>query len=204
MSKNTMHYLKPAQLRMLLDVAAKHTKRDVCMIVLSFRHGLRASEVCSVLLEDVNEANSTLCVRAKKTRTKKADKYYETLSAKDDFAQADLTLIHQYLKERENFANAAESPVLFLSRMGGALHPHAWGNRFSLLAHEAGLTGDFDNPHILRHVAAMYAIKSGASLPTVSRVLRHRSIASLTPYISASEEDAGPARVKAFSKINWE
>jgi site-specific recombinase XerD len=195
-----MQYLKPDELRKLLEVAEKRTKRDVAMIVLSYRHGLRASEVCELTLDAVDEENKRLIVTAKKTRKKKGEKFYEAFMPKDDIALADLTVIHQWLKEREGYADAKTSPALFLSRKGGPMLPRSWFKIFQSLATEAGLRPEVCHPHSLRHSLAMRSVAADVPLPMVSRMMRHRSIASLTPYVAVSQEDADKAKARAFSK----
>ena len=66
---NTMHHLEPNELKKLLDVAA-NSKRNTAMILISYRHGLRASELCGLALGDVDEANERLIITARKTRRK--------------------------------------------------------------------------------------------------------------------------------------
>lgn len=196
-----MQYLKSDELKKLLEVAGKHSKRDVAMIVLSFRHGLRASEVCGLLLSDVDEENKRLIVTAKKTRRKKGIQHFEAFMPKDDIAPSDLTVIHAWFAVRGEYYNAAESPVLFISRKGTALDSTSWSRIFHGLAEEAGLRKEVRHPHCLRHSAAMAAIKGGAALHTVTKMLRHRSLASLTPYVEVEQETADLAKAKAFAKF---
>jgi integrase len=193
-----MQYLKPDELRKLLEVAEKHTKRDVAMIVLSYRHGLRAAEVCGLTLADVDEQNKRLVVTAKKKRKKKGEKYFEVFLPKDDIAQADLTVIHAWLKERERYSDAETSPALFLSRKGGALPPHTWFKIFRSLAREAGLRPEVCHPHVLRHTAAMANVAANTPLPMIAGLMRHKSLTSLTPYVKVSQEDVDRAKARAF------
>jgi site-specific recombinase XerD len=196
-----MQHLSSDELKKLLDVAAQHSKRDYAMIVLSFRHGLRSAEVCELTLADVDETNKRLVVAAKKTRRKKGIEYFEAFMPKDDLAPADLTVIHAWLKERAEYFNAANSPVLFISNKGGAIVPRSWSRIFHGYAREAGLRKEVCHSHVLRHTAAMASIAGGAQLHTITKMLRHRSIASLTPYVETSQEEADRQKAKAFSKF---
>jgi integrase len=194
-----VQYLKPDELKKLLEVAAK-SKRDVAMIVLSYRHGLRAAELCGLLLSDVDEENNRLTVRAAKKRSKKGITYFETFQPKDPIAGSDLTVLHAWLKERAECRYALDSDALFLSAKGGALLPRAWGNRFRELAKEANLRSEIRHCHALRHTAAMASIAGGAQLHEVTKIMRHKSLASLTPYVEVSQDDADLAKAKAFAK----
>jgi integrase len=200
----TIHYLEPDELKRLLDVAAKYSKRDVCMILLSYRHGLRISELCGLTLEDVDEVNGRLVVRARKTRRKKGTEYFEALMGKDDFGQSDVAAIHQWLKERAGYPNAETSPMLFLSRKiktGGAMLSHSWTLRFKKLALEAGLRPEVCHPHVLRHTTAINCVESGVPLHLVSSVLRHASLASLSVYVKPQQSAVDAAKAKAFAKF---
>ncbi len=194
-----MQYLKPDELKRLLDVAAE-SKRNYAMIVLSFRHGLRAAEVCGLTLSDVDEENKRLIVSAKKTRRKKGVQYFEDFMPKDGIAPADLTVIHAWLKERAEYFNAANSDVLFISNKGGALLPRVWSMIFHKIATEAGLRPEARHSHVLRHTAAVAQVESGTDLHKITKMLRHRSLASLSPYVEVSQDVADAAKAKAFAK----
>jgi site-specific recombinase XerD len=197
---NTMHYLQPDELKKLLEVAAE-SKRNVAMILLSYRHGLRASELCGLTLADVDEANDRLIVTARKTRRKGGSKYYEAFRPKDSFGASDLAAIHSYMKERAEFEHAKTCPALFLSRKGDAMLAHSWTTAFKNIAIEAGLRREVQHPHVLRHTAAMNCIDRDVPLHLVSSVLRHASLASLTPYVKPKQEDVDKAAIKAFAKF---
>ncbi len=194
-----MKYLEPDELKKLLEVAAK-SKRNTAMILLSYRHGLRAAELCGLTLADVDEENGRLIVTARKKRKKGGEKFFESFAPKDGFGQSDLTVLHAWIKERAKNAGA-ESDALFLSRDGGALGPRYWTIAFKIMANAAGLPKEKQHPHVLRHTTAMRAIEGGAPLHMVAAVLRHKSLASLSPYVSPTQSAVDAAKFKAFSKF---
>lgn len=49
-----INFLTHDELRRLLAAAKGRSVRDYCMILLAYRHGLRASEVCQLRLRDVD------------------------------------------------------------------------------------------------------------------------------------------------------
>ncbi len=197
-----MQHLSSDELKKLLNVAAKNSTRDYTMIVLSFRHGLRSAEVCGLTLADVDEENKRLVVAAKKTRRKNDVLYYEAFMPKDDIAPADLTVIHAWMKERATYKYARESAALFCSHKSAApMLPTTWSRVFHAYAKEAGLRKEACHSHVLRHTAAMASIAGGAQLHTITKMLRHRSVASLTPYVAVSQEEADRQKAKAFSKF---
>ena len=49
-----MKYLTPSEILAVLKLARARSTRDWAMIVLTYRHGMRASEVCGLKLADVD------------------------------------------------------------------------------------------------------------------------------------------------------
>jgi len=63
-------FLTHAELRRLLEVARERKLRDYCMILLAYRHGLRASEICGLRVDDLDPAaGQILCRRGKGSLT---------------------------------------------------------------------------------------------------------------------------------------
>src|SRR3954468_21353119 len=61
--KQAMIHLEPAELLAVLRAAkARRSAREWPMIVLAYKHGLRASEVCNLRLGDVDLKNGNLIV----------------------------------------------------------------------------------------------------------------------------------------------
>ena len=200
-----VHHFDSDELRRLLEVAANqtaHARRDVAMVVLSFRHGLRACEVTGLTLADFDEENNRLVVRAAKSRRKNGIEYYEMLRPKDSIAAADATVVHAWLREREErYPNGTASDALFLSRKGDGLLPRSWFKVFATIAKTAGLRKELCHPHVLRHTCAMAGIAANTPLPVISAVLRHKSIASLSPYVAVTQKEADCLITKAFAKF---
>jgi integrase len=62
MSKASMVYLEPDEVLALLKAAKAKSTRTFTMILVAYRHGLRASEVCNLRLADVNLKEGTISV----------------------------------------------------------------------------------------------------------------------------------------------
>jgi integrase len=52
--RSTMTYLSPEEILALLKAARARSIRDWAMVLLAYRHGLRASEVCGLKLADID------------------------------------------------------------------------------------------------------------------------------------------------------
>src|SRR5260370_32364132 len=54
-SEASMKYLKPHELLKVLAEAKRHGVRELAMFCLAYHHGLRASEICKLLLTDIKD-----------------------------------------------------------------------------------------------------------------------------------------------------
>jgi len=61
-NRSTMVSLSPEETLALLKIARARSIRNWAMILLAYRHGLRASEVCGLKLSDVNLKDQTVRV----------------------------------------------------------------------------------------------------------------------------------------------
>jgi integrase len=64
-------HLTAAEIDKLIEAARgnRHGHRDATMILVAYRHGLRASEICELRWEDLNFGGATLNVSRKKSGT---------------------------------------------------------------------------------------------------------------------------------------
>jgi type 1 fimbriae regulatory protein FimB len=58
-----MNILTPQEMLDLLKAARQHSTRDWAMILLAYRHGLRASEVCGIKLADLDLKSGSISIR---------------------------------------------------------------------------------------------------------------------------------------------
>jgi integrase len=61
--RGRMIILTPREMLDLLRAARKRSTRDWAMILLAYRHGLRASEVCGIKLADVDLKSGRISIR---------------------------------------------------------------------------------------------------------------------------------------------
>ena len=61
--RGRMTILSPQEMLSLLKAARKRSTRDWAMILLAYRHGLRASEVCGIKLADFDLKTSSISIR---------------------------------------------------------------------------------------------------------------------------------------------
>lgn len=150
-------------------------RRDFAVLLVLLRLGLRAGEVASLTLEDINWRSGEVMVHGKARRD-------ERLPLPSDVGAA----IVAYLRRgrptrsacREVFLSG-HAPIGPLTRGGVSLVVRRAAQRAGL-----GPLGT----HRLRHTVACQMIAAGAGLPEIGQVLRHRSRVSTANYARVDVE----------------
>lgn len=135
-------------------------RRDLAVLTLLSRLGLRAGEVTALRLEDIDWRAGEIMVRGKGSRQ-------EQLPLPVDVGEALADWLHNGRPRCDHdlvFARV-RAPHSRLSATGIAAIVHGACKRAGLP--EIG-------PHRLRHTAATEMLRAGASLSDVGQVLRHR------------------------------
>jgi integrase/recombinase XerD len=167
--------LSPADVEHILataDLATRRGRRDRAILLLLARLGLRAGEVATLELGDINWRTAEILVRGK-------GRLHDRLPLPADVGAA------LALHLREDRAGAPSRRVflrLFAPRVGFA-GPCA----VSAIARLALARAGIQRPpraaaHLLRHSLATRMIRAGASLGEIGEVLRHRSRATTQLY----------------------
>jgi integrase/recombinase XerD len=166
----------------ILEEAPVHTMlakepnpRNRLLLRLTYRAGLRVSEVAGLTWRDVqaHDEGGLLTVLGKGSKTR-------TVRLPAD--------IWRDLADARNGA-ALDAPV-FASRKGhGHLHPTAIERIVSKAAVRAGLAASV-SPHWLRHAHATHALERGAPIHLVQQTLGHASVATTGRYLHARPTDS--------------
>ena len=174
--------------------AASDSPRDLAMILLAFRHGMRASEVCGLELKDLDLRNNEIVIRrlkgSLKTTQPLADVQGQPLLSEKRVLRA-------WLAERGNHP----SKYVFVSQKSGKLNRSTFYRIFSEAAERAGLPADKRHPHCLKHSLAVALVEANVNLATVRVALGHKSIASTAIYAMPSDESAGRAVIAALASL---
>jgi len=189
-----MSYLSPDELLKVLRVAKAQSLRNWCMILLSYRHGLRASEVCGLRVENVDLKSSSITVDRLKGSLKTVQPLYPH---KGQPLLDEVKALRLYLAERPDTGSHA----LFVSGKGAHLDRSAWNRIFKAIAEEAGLPPEKCHCHVLKHSLANHLIKGNVNLALVKQSLGHASIASTIEYLGTTDADAAEATRKALMDI---
>jgi site-specific recombinase XerD len=189
-----MEYLSPDELLLVLRVARSRSPRDWAMILLAYRHGLRASEVCSLRVTDISIKDSSLSIRRLKGSLHTIQPLYRH---KGQPLLDEVAALRNWLHERQSDG----SDFLFLSQKGGSLHRSQFFRIFRLCAVAAGLPPTKRHPHILKHSLATHLVASNVNLALVGHCLGHRAIGSTMKYVGVSDSQASQAAQAALMNL---
>jgi site-specific recombinase XerD len=186
-----MTILTPQEMLDLLKSARKHSVRGWAMILLAYRHGLRASEVCGIKLADLDLKAGSISIRRLKGSLHTIQPLYQH---RGQPLLDEAAAIRAWLRKRV----ADGSDYLFTSQKGGRLSRIQFFRNFQKVAEEAGLSAEKRHPHVLKHSLASHLVVGNANLALIRQALGHRSINSTLAYIGTSDAQAAEALQKAL------
>jgi integrase len=184
--------LTPEEILKVLKIASE-SKRNLAMIVLAYRHGMRASEVCDLRLADVDMKNGEVTIR----RLKGSLRTVQPLS--DHPGQPLLSekrVLRAWLAIRSD-----ASDFVFTSQKGGRIHRSQFFRVFQSIAERAGLPADRRHPHCLKHALGFALVAANVHLSIVKQALGHRNIASTVIYAVPTDEQTGKAVSAALAGL---
>ena len=150
-----------------IDRSTVMGRRDYAMFLLMATYGLRASEIVSLSLDDLEWRDRKIRVpRPKVSRPLMLPLTEEVGAALVDYLQHGRPdLVH-----REIF--------LRVRPPDGTLKPTAVSEAFQAWTRRGRLPISFQGPHCLRHSLAMHLLRQGTPLKTIGDLLGHRSAES--------------------------
>jgi integrase/recombinase XerD len=170
--------LEPDEVKRLLGACDRRTRsgrRDFAMLKLLVRLGLRAGEVHSLNLEDIDWRAGELVVRGKGNRI-------ERLPLPADVGQA----LAAYL--RYGRPATARGRTVFV-RTRAPHRPLSSGGVTQAVRAAASRAGlGRVSAHRLRHTVATLMVRSGVPLPEIAQVLRHRRLITTAIYAKVDRE----------------
>jgi type 1 fimbriae regulatory protein FimB len=167
-----LQFLTQGELKVLLERAKQSGVRDYAMILTAYRHGLRASEVCNITVENLDlEAGNIRCVRGK-----------GSVSNWQQLAQDEIKTLRAWLRRRPK----SESKFVFLSRKGTPVSRSQFFRIFKALAKAAGLSDEKCHPHILKHSIGSHLANSGVPVQVIQQRLGHKNISNTMVYLAVS------------------
>jgi site-specific recombinase XerD len=175
-SPRAPHWLEKRDVDRLIRSVERHGNTRDLAIVLTLRHtGIRVSELCSLLLGDVqtSERKGTLTVRSGKGSK------FRALPLNSDARKA----ITAYRDVRPKVSD----DHLFIGQRGQGISSRA----VELLVTKYGRLAGLEDvtPHTLRHSFGKHALDAGADLVSVSALLGHQRLETTAIYTTPSQRD---------------
>lgn len=174
--------------------AASDNPRDLCMILLAFRHGMRASEVCGLELKDVDLRNGEIVVRRLKGSLKTTQPLADVPGQP---LLSEKRVLRAWPAERANHP----SKFVFTSQKSGHVHRSQFYRIFANAAERAGLPADKRHPHCLKHSLGVALVEANVNLAHIKQALGHKSIASTAIYTIPSDASTGKVVTTALASM---
>src|SRR5467141_98684 len=156
-ASSSMIHLEPAEVLSVLRTARAKGAREWAMIVVAYKHGMRASEVCNLRLDDIDMKNGSIVVERLKGSLRTTQAVTEH---RGEPLLNELKALREWLRKRPKDG----SDYLFTSQKGGRLDRSQFFRLFRAIAREAGLVQEKQHPHALKHSIASHLIAANVNL----------------------------------------
>jgi type 1 fimbriae regulatory protein FimB/type 1 fimbriae regulatory protein FimE len=173
-------YLTQKEVERLMKAAGdnRYGHRDATMILLAFRHGLRASELCSLRWEQIDLAHARLHV----SRAKNGIPSVHPLTG------TELRALRRLQREQE------PARYVFMSERGAPMSAAGFRRMITRLGEAAKMPFSV-HPHMLRHACGFKLANDGQDTRALQHYLGHKNIQHTVRYTELS-----PQRFRDFWK----
>ena len=180
--------LSSSQIQALVHAAKKRSNswqgyRNYAMILTFLDCGLRVSELCGLVVDDLDLTHSSLTVIGKGSRERSV--YFGSRIAR---------ILRSWLSKR---TLSLPANALFCSSQGDRLTRHTVTHIVRRLANEGGLEAIQCSPHTLRHTFATEFIRNGGDPFSLQRLLGHSDIQTTMIYVHMAGKTLREAHAKA-------
>jgi integrase len=171
-------HLTPKEVEKLIDAAGGNRwgHRDATMILLAYRHGLRASELTDLRWDQVDFNQAVLHVRRAKNG----------IPSTHPLTGVEMRALRRLKRE------APDSPFIFVSERGAPFSTAGFARMIERAAEVAGLEIKA-HPHMLRHACGYKLANDGHDTRALQAYLGHKTIQHPVRYT-----ELAPTRFKNF------
>jgi site-specific recombinase XerD len=177
----TREHLTEPEVEKLIE-AAKDNRwghRDSTMILVAYRHGLRASELVDLRWDQVHLNSANLDIRRRKNGS----------AATHPLTGLELRALRRLKREQE-----PASQFVFVSERGDPFSTEGFARLLQRAGKAAGLTVKV-HPHMLRHACGYKLANDGVDTRALQAYLGHKNIQHTVRYT-----ELAPGRFKGFWK----
>ena len=187
------------QIKEIFDNNKKRTDplavRDDAILSLLYFCGLRAAELCSLTVQDIDLRNRTVRVMGKGSKERLVPFTIECRDAVKEYIE---TYRKTQLAKRTG-EDLLTPPKLFLNDKGGDLTTRGLEYILDRIEEKTGTFVGL-HPHILRHSFATHLLENGADLRVIQELLGHSSINATQVYTHVSAEAMKKEYTNAFPR----
>ena len=185
-SAATIQFLTQSEMRSLLAVI--DSKRDAALFLIAYRHGLRASEVGKLRVEDLDMDQYRLRIQRLK----------HSLSGLHPLQPDEVKALKAYLRIRNS-----QAPSIFLSNRNEPISRRMLDKLMKTYGKKAELPETKRHFHCLKHSIATHLLDAGADLRFVQDWIGHASIKNTVIYaqLTSRRRDEEARKVFASSYV---
>jgi integrase len=175
-------YLTPDEIERMISATrssgGRLAGRDALLIMMAYRHGLRASEIIALRWDQIDLKAGTLAVARLKNGS----------PSTHPVRGPELRALRAWKREQDG------SPYVFTSMRGGPMTRRTVHAEIALAGRAAGIKFPV-HPHMLRHATGFYLANAGQDTRAIQLYLGHKNIQHTVRYT-----ELGPQRFKDFWK----
>jgi integrase/recombinase XerD len=190
--KAIMSALNRSRIYVRQGVSVDHSlgsmERNRAIILLMLDTGVRASELCDLKIEDVDNRNNRIFVRQGKGMKER------TLP----FSPRTGQMIWRYLATREN---TQPTDPLFVGRLNRPITRTKLAEMFAGIGRRAGVSNV--HPHRFRHTFAIQYLRNGGNAYTLQHMLGHSTLETVKIYLKLAQVDVDQMHRRASPVDNW-
>jgi site-specific recombinase XerD len=180
-SVESIKFLTQDEMRKLLGVI--DSPRDYAMFLLAYRHGLRASEIGLLRVDDIDLKQQRIMIHRLKG----------SLSGYYPLQPDTIKALKRAVKARN-----VDSPTLFLSRRSEPISRRSIDDLMKAYGEKAGLPEHKRHFHCLKHSIATHMLDAGADLRLVQDWLGHARVQNTVIYAQISNRRRDDEARKVF------
>jgi integrase/recombinase XerD len=171
-----------------IDHSLGSFERNRAITLLLLDTGIRASELCDLKIEDLDNRNNRIYVRKGKGMKER----------KLPFSPRTGQMIWRYVASRQD---TQDSDPLFASKLNRSMTRTKLAEMFSKIGKRAGVNNV--HPHRFRHTFAIQYLRNGGNAYTLQMMLGHSSLEMVKHYLRLAEVDVDNAHRRASPVDGW-
>lgn len=184
------------QVKAILQAAGRslHPRRNEAIILFLLDTGVRASELCSLTLDNLDFQSRRAYVIGKGNKRRTVFFSRRTASALSNYVR------HECLHKDDPRPDAPVFAQYRGASKGQPLTVNGLRQRVAHLITEAGIKGGKKSPHRFRHTCALWMLNNGSNIFHLKELLGHSSLTTCLTYLRISQADA-EAHHNQFSPV---